>query len=283
LKGYEVISSAVTLSKTGTVMKTERVLAVLKLSFDVRAFPFDSQVLHVHIGSATFMREDLHLSEIKQAKFSGVLDGVFSHSGFVLDSVKTGILNETDGSLKKSWGSLNIYVTRDWLPIVGAVLAPEFMLLTVSWVVFFFPMLPTFVMPRVSTSLISLLALMTFAVRTSQLLPPNAHDVWLAYFEEICRTLMFFTVCLNIFVEAIYHQYQLVSLATSMNDELKWVFGALQVIAFSLCLWSYDGHQLKRQALITRVLLYFSFALYVTYGAYRVHRSKEGRGDKENS
>jgi len=221
------------------------------------------------------MTNELQLSVLENPDFSGVNADVFNISGFTFQSVREETYEETDGSLQKSRGSLGISITRDYRPVLSSVIVPEILLLSISWSVFFFPMLPPFVMPRVATSLIALLSSMTLAVRTSGLLPAKRNGyVWIEFFGECCQVLMLFTVCLNILVEVIYHEWKLNELASKMTIELRYVYVGLMSLVFTLCFWGstrrdeIDG--LSPVVLTTRLMLFVSLFCYLAYGITRV-------------
>lgn len=275
LKGFDVISSIVTISDSGVVTKTERIIVSILAAFDVSAFPFDTQVLRLRVASSSYMTDELQLSVLENADLSGLDADIFNISGFRFNSVKAGSFVETDASLQKSRGFLDVSITRDHRSVFGSVMVPEILLLFISWSVFFFPMLPPFVMPRVATSLISLLSSMTLAVRTSGLLPPKRSGfVWIEFFQESCQTLMLCTVCLNIWVEVIYHEWKFTELASKMTDELKYIYACLIFLVGALCFWGYlrsgepDG--LAPVVLTTRSLLFVSLVCYLAWGSKRV-------------
>lgn len=169
-------------------------------------------------------------------------------------------------------------ITRDSRPILATAIVPEILLLSISWSVFFFPMLPPFVMPRVATSLISLLSAMTLAVRTSTLLPPKRSSyVWIEFFQESCQILMFFTVCLNILVEVIYHEWKFTELAQKMTDELKCAYVGMMSIVFIMATWGYlrrdEADSLSLVVMMTRAWLFLSLFCYLAYGMVRVRKA----------
>jgi len=277
-KGFDVISSMVTVTDSGVVMKTERMLVNVLAAFDISAFPFDTQMLTVRLASASYMTNELQLSVLENPNFTGLPEDTFKKSGFTFNSVKAQTFEESDASLKKSRGSLDISITRDSRPIFATAIIPEILLLLISWSVFFFPMLPPFVMPRVATSLISLLSAMTLAVRTSTLLPPKRSSyVWIEFFQESCQVLMFFTVSLNILVEVIYHEWKFTDLASKMTNELQKAYIGMIFVVFALCYWGYlmrdtvDG--LTPVVSMTRAVLFVSLVCYLAFGISRVRKA----------
>jgi len=247
-------------------------------------------MLQVRVASSSYMANEVQLSVMRETEqdpeASGLNEGIFNTSGFSLNSVKASSFEETDGSLTKSRGTLDISITRNYMPLVFSCLVPNLLLLMISWSVFFFPMQPPFVMPRVATSLISLLSSMTLAVRTSRLLPAKRSGyVWIEFYEETCQTMMFVTVCLNILVELVFHEWKFVPLATTMSDELRrgygcliclmaifWVWGYLRRDATSLQFgfWDTEANGLSPVVFIVRVILFLGLLCYVAYSLARV-------------
>jgi hypothetical protein len=272
--GYEVISTAVVVNVSGVVTKTERAIATMRNFYDVRAFPFDTQNLSIHIASTTLMADELVLAINGDRFLSGVGDKTLDEkSQFLLSKVSTAVYEELDGNLRKSRGYLNLVVTRHARPLIASALVPEFMLLCISWCVFQLPLLPPFVVPRVMTSLISLLALMTYNTRTEKLLPASRNGlVWLEVWEECCQILMFFGIVWNTLIEAAYHQWKCIDLAESMNTEVKCIFVALSAVMGALLWWWIDGDDLETLVTIARLCLFTAFAAYLVSGCVRIQR-----------
>jgi len=276
--GLEVLSTSVTVKSDGSVTQTDRMLVVLKNYFDVSAFPFDTQSLHVRLGSSTLMLEDLKLEAMHGPELTGVAHDLFTeNSDFRLGSVSVRTFEEHDGSLRKSRGELNVVVTRDSYPLIERVMIPELLLLAINYAAFFFPLLKQFIMPRFSACLLSFLMLITLSQRTGHMLPEDRSGfVWIEIFEECVESLMFLTVCLHILVEVIYHQWACVELASQMTHELKVLVLVQAAVVFGGVCSNRSGHDLSHMAITVRVLLFGSTAMYVAWGLKRAKDKKGG-------
>jgi hypothetical protein len=276
LGGVEVLSASVALRQDGRVTQTERMLVVLENRFDVSAFPFDVQTLQIRVGSATLMADELQLEALHGGdvkELTGVVDDLFDHaSDFKLESVSLRTFEDRDGSLTKSRGELAIVVDRNSYPLIERLMIPELLLLAINWSAFFFPLLKQFIMPRISACLLSFLMLLTLSLRTSRLLPQERSGfVWIEIFEECVETLMFFTICLHILIEAIYHQWSCVQLASRMAHELKLLFLVQCAIVFGFTALYTSGEHLADMAITIRFLLFGSSFAYIIWGLKRAH------------
>jgi hypothetical protein len=275
-RGIEVLSASVALRQDGRVTQTERMLVVIKNRFDVRAFPFDVQTLQVRVGSATLMADELQLEALHGGdvkELTGEVDNLFDHANdFKLESVSLRTFEDRDGSLTKSRGELTIVVDRNSYPLIERLIIPEFLLLAINWSAFFFPLLKQFIMPRISACLLSFLMLLTLSLRTSLLLPEDRSGfVWIEIFEECVETLMFLTICLHILIEAIYHQWSCVELASRMAHEMKLLVLVQATIVFAYTATNTTGDKLAEMAITVRVLLFGSSSAYIIWGFKRAH------------
>lgn len=271
IKGQEVISSAISITPAGEVTKIERMVVVCKNNFDMRAFPFDAQHLDLTIASTTLMLDELQLSPIQNKKISGLNKGVFDAYDLVLDKVDATSYDEIVGSLQKSRGELSIFLHRDWQLYMQKKLLPELFLVFISWTVFYFPLQPVFAMPRVATSLIAFLSMMTVSGSNNG----GGGERWLDVFEEACMTLLFLTVFLNIFVESVDHALDQAAVAIRMDHELKLVLPLLTSVIFTFLL-VFNQYDVIWLSLITRIISAASPVAYVAACCMRFPEIKDG-------
>lgn len=269
--GQEIISSAISITANGEVTKTERMVVVCKNDFHMGPFPFDTQHLNLIIASTTLMMDDLQLSPIRDKKISGVKTGVFDPYDLVLDKVKARSFDEVDGTLRKSRGELRVTVHRDWQLYMRKKLLPELFLVFISWTVFYFPLQPHFAMPRVATSLIAFLSMMTVSSKNNH----GGCERWLDVFEEACMTMLFLTVFLNIFVEIVNHSFGAAPVAERMDHELKLVLPLLTSVIF-IILFVFNQCSVTWLSLITRVISALGPVGYIAVCLVRFKEIKEG-------
>jgi len=271
--GLDIISSAVVIEKTGVVTKVERAFASLMNSFSATAFPFDSQVLTVTVGSKTFMQDDLQLSPMKGPAWTGVKEGVFNTTDFVLADTDLIVFEEVDGMLRKSRGQLRMTIDRDPSSYIGGSLVPELLVIAIAYTVFWFPLLAPFAMPRVATALIAFLSLMTLALKTNAIMPRSAGLTWIDLFETSAQSVMFFTVCLNILALAAYHTFECKTLAERINHELKLWYPLLVGIIFGICGYSTrDGVSLAKMTMSVQCLLTVFAIVYIGACLWRLYK-----------
>jgi hypothetical protein len=268
--GVEVLSSAVSINETGVVTKVERSVAILKNAFNIVAFPFDYQNLKLRIASSSLMMDDLRLKPISDKSVTGVKNGVFDGKSFSLVSVETRAVEEVDGPLRKSRGELVMVVKRVAGPYISSLLIPEMLIVGISSGVYWLPLHGPFVMPRVATALIAFLSLMTLSLRTNALLPMPTGVTWIDLFQSDCQSLMFLTVCFNIFVLSVYHNFERKLLAFQFDHEMKALFPGTAGILFGICFYNTDGTELNWMVFLTNCGLCLGGLLYVGYCILRL-------------
>mmetsp|Transcript_78542 Transcript_78542/g.168306 ORF Transcript_78542/g.168306 Transcript_78542/m.168306 type:complete len:464 (+) Transcript_78542:97-1488(+) len=217
--GYEVISTSVSVNSSGTVTKVERSISVIKNQYELVAFPWDSQVLEMHIASTTFMQEDVKMVPMREPDVSGVGENILYGEAFDLVSQEMSEIEEVDGSLRKSRGVLKITVKRQAHRYVYSHLIPSFLLLGMAWGVFWLPLITPFAMPRFAISCISFLSFITLTLRMDSVLPPGAPLTWNDVYDQNCETLLFAAFGLNIFAEVVMHRFSRPELAQKIQSE----------------------------------------------------------------
>lgn len=274
--GTDIISSQIFVSKSGEVTKVERVLANVKNKFDLSAFPYDEQVMKVRLASTAMMLDEVVLKPLTDPDATGIKDGIFEGKDLDFVSTKTVAFDDEQGLLRKSRGELNIVVQRNIVPYSQTMITPKLVLMVLSWTVFFFPVQPGFIMPRVATSMISFLALMTLSLKTDSMLPARSGATWIDLFEETCRTLVFFTLILNIFIEFVIHdldarpvaeELKQPKLGVRLQNELKIGLPVLALLAMLVLFLRANADSLWWQALLIRsVFVVFFVVFFVSAG-----------------
>lgn len=236
INAVDAISTAFQINVWGNVTKVQRVTATIVNSYDVTDFPFDKQVLSVKISSASLMSEELQFAPFQDPTLMGVADGVFSTSDFSLISASAAVVDEIDGDLRKSRGTLSIKVERRVTPYLQTHIVHELLLMFIAWSVYWYPLTAPFAMPRVFTALISFLTLLTLGMKTSTLIPVNGSFSWMALFEMNCQGMMFMNVFLNIFILVVCHTYGHKQRAEMLEKEVFIFFPSMSFIIFSICI-----------------------------------------------
>lgn len=285
LKGVDVISTAITVASGGKVTKIERFLSVTKNGFDPRAFPFDTQHLKLRIASTTLMSDELQLVPLQGEKdLEGCADGVFDGKDVSLINAEIRSYDEVNGALKKSRGELDIHIERDSEAYFHTMLLPELILIGISWTVFMFPLLPPFIMPRVATAMIAYMALTTFMFRTGSMLPTRGGSSWIDVFEECSQILMFSVLILNIFVEALHHEFKQVELSDRIQWEVRVFFPVVVVVVYAIIfLFAGSLEHLGALEWTTRIFLFLCIGGYIGWNVFRFIKlrnelRKEGAG-----
>jgi len=277
--GPELISSAVQVTKNGSVRKTERLLLHVKQHFDVRAFPFDMQQPKIILASATLMAQDLKLREDKSDRdLAGIKPHLFEDREFRYVSDDTSVFEETDGNLVKSRGMLVITLQRDWTRYLQTTILPELFLILISFTVFWMPRATPFAMPRVATNLISFLTLMTLSINTSRMLPQDRQGMaWIELFADTMQMQNCLILFLNVYVDWVYNNLDLKDLGEKMTNELAGLFPLMGSVVVVICFSSTSGRNLSFMQMIIRGFMFGVQGIWITFGMRRVREAQEKR------
>lgn len=239
-KNLEVISSSVKVWKDGRVTKVERLLATMTNDFDIKAYPYDQQTLEVLVASEKMMADEMVLKPHTDETVTGVKDAVLIGSGFSgMEGAKPNYtistFEEADGMLVKSRGRFEIKIRRNAAAAGRQLFSPTFIILGVSYSVFFFPMVPAFAMPRVASGIISLLGMVTFMTKNK--MPDSWTDVFL---EAMC--LQVGAVCiLSLTMEISFHTFKNEDFAKQLNLQYKVGFPVVSALIYIILLACTSG------------------------------------------
>lgn len=268
--GVDIISSSFNVSKMGKVMKIERLVVMVKNVYAIHAFPFDSQMLKVHLASSTLMADELRMVPSKEPGTVGIRKEIFDDKDFSLVNISSNEILEKDSTLMKSRGEFVMALVRTPTSYIQSMLVPCGLVLGVSYSAFWFPEDEPFAMPRTATALIAFLSLMTFSLKTNEVLPARGGLAWIDIFEQACQTLMALTVCFNIVVQIIYHKFGKKDLAQHMDNELKVFFPIMAAFMFGVVFWKTDGSNLDLILVIITVGLWLCAVIYAGSFLWRV-------------
>lgn len=273
IDGLQPISECVSVAKGGRVTRTLRLIGLFLNRFDMTSFPFDMPRLEVRVASATLMKDELQLQPIKDESFKGASADIFKGTDLVLTDVRERVFEEDDGMLEKSRGELVLATRRDFRVYLRQKLVPSLFLVIVGFGVFFFPLDAPFAMPRVSTSLIAFLALVTLGT--------NSHRggaSWIDLFEEACQILLFCTVFLNMFVLITKHEFKMGDLALRMDHELKILPAILAGLNFVLLFLYTRPKEFPTASTTTRTVTAVGGLGYLSWSVFRLNSALVERG-----
>eukprot|EP00930_Biecheleria_cincta_P059030 TRINITY_DN4479_c0_g1_i1.p1 TRINITY_DN4479_c0_g1~~TRINITY_DN4479_c0_g1_i1.p1 ORF type:complete len:542 (+),score=101.33 TRINITY_DN4479_c0_g1_i1:80-1705(+) len=242
MKDVETVSESVKVwPRRGWVAKVQRVSVRMLNDFDTSAYPFDNQTLKVVLSSTKYMSDEVSLRPHEDPEWFGVKPNSLKGTGFVgmegsEPNYSYAAINETDGELRKCRGNFYLKVKRSSMATSRTVFEPTLTLVALPYAVLFFPRLLPFSMPRLATSMIPLLCMITFSNKYTM------PDSWLdVYFEMV--TLLISSMCVwSLVVEVVQHTYKNEELASRMIWELKILYPAtaLCLFLFLLCFSSGD-------------------------------------------
>eukprot|EP00747_Dinoflagellata_sp_TGD_P193428 gnl/TRDRNA2_/TRDRNA2_59573_c0_seq1.p1 gnl/TRDRNA2_/TRDRNA2_59573_c0~~gnl/TRDRNA2_/TRDRNA2_59573_c0_seq1.p1 ORF type:complete len:450 (+),score=80.16 gnl/TRDRNA2_/TRDRNA2_59573_c0_seq1:33-1382(+) len=277
--GIESISTAFSVRNDGTVLKVERVSAELQSAFQLAAFPFDKQTLRATLASSKYMVEDLVLQPTNDTNIFGINSETFDGKDISLKSYELNERKDHSGSLSKSRGEILVHVSRDPEPYLIGILWPQFVMVMISWTVFWLPLQPPFAMPRVATALIAFLTLMTLSLRTSAMLPVRGDTSWLDLVESNCSGLLLYNVIFNTCCLVLAHVVGEMELATGVNKELVFVYAGMAVILASICIFAafQEGEHLGTFAMVCNILLALMGLAFVASCLIRFFKLRQER------
>jgi len=279
IRKMEVISTTVTIWATGEVSKVERAIVVCNNVYELEEYPFDKQQLAIKIASSKYMLADVILRADEDKSVSGKSDGVMAATPYAMDSWRVFAFDETDGALQKSRGVLELTVSRKFGGYWENHLKPSFMLLTISWGVFWFPFENPFITPRLALSILALLAFSNLLKASDAALPDGSPSNWNDLFNLQIQAMQFLTIVLNIFSETCKHKLKMEALAVGVNDEAKVVLPCLSIALITIVLTagSYKWLSITLAGVVTQVLTGIVVVIYIAHNAMRVNTHKEER------
>jgi len=278
IRKNELISTSVLITREGEVTKVERANVVCKQKYDLTGFPFDEQTLMTKIASTKYMLSEVVLEADTSDGVSGLREGLFKGEIYQPrdPAFETSTFEDVDGALKKSRGVLNIRVARLPDKYWQQHLVPSFLVIAISWGVFYFPYIGPFITPRLALSILALLSFTNLDLKMSAQLPDGAPYNWNDLFNSSVQMCMFSTIILNIFTEVCFHQLKVEDLAKAVNHECKIILPFASVCTLSLILGNAGEHgalSLETANIISKIIL---FGVIGSYMAYTAHRCNVG-------
>jgi len=257
---YEIISSSVTVFRTGEVLRVERAQTRIMKKFLLEDYPFDKQDLEVKVASSKYMLDEVAL--VPDVNASGVDEDIWGL--YSLKKWNTEVFEDRDRYLQKSRGVLNIYVKRQLGKYFDDHLVPTAIILTISCAVFYFPFAGPFVTPRLALSILSLLQFTNLLMKSAKELPGSAPFNWNDLFNQQIQAMMFITITLNIFTEIAHHTFLNEKVARMTNHEGKILIPLLSLVNVVIVLGSgsLKWMTLFHATILTKALIICTLASY---------------------
>lgn len=247
----------VNFTRSGQVTAHMAVTARCKGSFSFEAFPFDHHILQVKIVSKEKDMREMRLKPLDAA--TGIPRGqhpkgfhVYGHSMSVV---------EQDGF---EYGILSIKVKRNSRFWLFANLGTALLLLHVGWLVFWFPLELPFAMPRVATSMLSMLSIVTAKLAVANV---TGGISWGDRIYESFLCLLVLSTTSNVFIMFVAFRIKKKVLALRLDDEMKFIylFCALFTVAWFTCVHS------REKQLIARLITGGLCLTWLVVGQYRAY------------
>mmetsp|Transcript_52927 Transcript_52927/g.84115 ORF Transcript_52927/g.84115 Transcript_52927/m.84115 type:complete len:498 (+) Transcript_52927:100-1593(+) len=263
---YEVISASITIYRSGEVMRVERAQARCMKKYLLQEYPFDEQGLEVQVVSSKYMLDEVVL--VPNMNTSAVEENIWGL--YDLTSWSISVYDDYNGDLRKSRGKLVMNLRRNIDKYVDDHLVPTFIVLTISWAVFYFPFgkdRNPFITPRLALSILSLLTFTNLMVKSSKELPGPAPFNWNDLFNQQIQCMLFLTIVLNICSEIFLHHFDEVGIAKMMNNEAKFLlpFASLLNIGVILSAGMYKWMSLYLATILTKTFIVLTILFYAAY------------------
>lgn len=270
IEKYEITSASVTIFRTGEVLRVERAQARIMMKFKLEEYPFDTQHLQIRIASSKYMLNEVTLVEDKNAsQVREDIFGLYDLEGYSAFGYET-----TDGFLRKSRGVLDVEVKRKMDKYWQDHLWPTFIVLSISWSVFYFPFANPFITARLILSILALLQFTNLMMKSSKELPGAAPFNWNDLLNQQIQTLMFLTIALNIFSEICAHTFKNEDLARWINHTGKFMIPGTSIVSICVILGSARDHWMTLDTATIAAkaavwIMMLSYGSYVSWGVYK--------------
>lgn len=279
---YDVISSSVSIFRSGEVLRVERDQVRVCDLFKLQEYPFDTQHLTVKIASSKYMLNEVVLVPSPVKNSSGVAEDAWG--GYDLQGWDVATIEEVDGDLVKSRGVLDVTVTRNLEKYAQDHLMPTFIVITISWAVFYFPFAGPFITPRLVLSILSLLTFTRIMIKSCQPLPGAAPFNWNDLLNQQIQILIFATVVLNIFSEICFHTFGIPKIAKMINHDGKALLPCLSI--FNLVIILSAGRlkwlSLAHATVFVQIVSFAALAGYIGWILYLVHADMKQKSEQQD-
>lgn len=280
--GLEVISTSTSLNHTtGMLTQVDYLTLRARQTFELKNFPFDTQILSVHVAPASPGSVAMKLVPVQIPGEPTLNPAILEDRGFSLASVNeeaTTVLETEDlGELAEpSRGVVEVGMVRRASSYFSSLFLPALLILAVCWSVFFLPLAEaSLAVPRAAVSTTAFLALLLFTLHVEQLVPARFSRMWIDVFTENVAILVFAAVAFNTLEQYVHCQMKLPLLASQFSRELRVFYPSLSTFVLSLCCCATCGETLIMLSVVCRIVLFTSILGYISTAYARALFSDE--------
>lgn len=259
----DIISTGVTLLKSGEVIKVQRFIVIVLNNYQVREYPFDGQTLDVKIASTQYMSNALQLTPDQSPSWTGVSTSDFTGT-YALKSWSMYQVEDNNGLLKKSRGVLSMVTQRKLTSYFSQHFVPCMYIVAMSCAVFYMPFIGMFIMPRLSISIVAYLNYVTLAGSSDSCLPTGHPNTWNEVLNQNVELALVITACFNIYTEILFHQAKVEDLAGKIVNECKFLMPLLFIVVVTIIMICGACHTEQEPVDVTvKVMMALIVILYV--------------------
>jgi len=267
--GVEVISTSITTNQTtGMVTQVDYLTIRLLQTFQLRSFPFDSQVLSVHVAPASLGPISMKLVPIDFAGEPTLDPALLEDQGFQLVSVneEETILEAEDSQFADpARGVVEVALRRCASAYFSPLFLPAILVLFVCWSTFFLPVpvAATFATPRTAVTAVAFVASLILFLHIEQMVPARFGRMWIDVFVENIAVLVFAAVAFNTLEQYVHSHMKRPILASGISRELQIFYPSLCAFVLGLSLCVTRSRTLDVLSVVCRLTLFAGIVGYI--------------------
>jgi uncharacterized membrane protein len=200
-KVWTTFPEVVEISPGGDVVYQQRVWGAFSQPLELRDFPFDNQVFRIQLGSAGYTLQEVRL--IPDINGRNGISNKFSLADWDIVTWNVKAVEFTPNDKDDSFAAfqLEIEATRRYVYFIIKVIIPLFLIVMMSWVVFWID--PKESGTQISVAITTMLTLIAYRFAVSSDLPKVSYLTRLDYFI-LGATLLVFTSLIEVVVTSTY-------------------------------------------------------------------------------
>jgi len=275
--GVEAISTSTILNETdGVATQVDYLTVRVRKTFHLELFPFDQQVLSVHVAPVHPGNVNMRLMPMHIPGERSMEPELLEDHGFFLVSVaERGDYAAGDVSIgSPARGIMEVALDRRASAYTSTVFLPALLLLGTCWVAFFLPFSESsHAFPQMAISATTFLAMLVLNMHVEQLIPARDGRMWIDVFTESISMLVFAGVVFHTFELHVHSHMGRPAFATKLGRELRIFYPLLCAAVLSSCCLAPWSETLTVMSNMCRFCSIAGIFGYVGYGFGRARKA----------
>lgn len=256
--GVEAISTSRSVNQTsGMITQVDYLTVRVLQTFELKSFPFDSQVLSVRVAPASPGDVSMKLVPIDVLGEPTLDPNLLEGHGFRLEAVNEveSILQAEEATLADpARGVVEVAMSRRASAYFSQLFLPSFLVICVCWSTFFLPVPDAaFATPRTAVTAMAFVAMLVLLLHIEQMVPARFGRMWIDVFTENIMTLVFAAIAFNTLEQYVHGTMKKPALASSLSRELQMLYPALSVFLLGMCFCVTRGEHLTTLSAFCRL------------------------------